>query len=903
MKKLVILPKKILKILLSLLITFTLGGTATAQQEVVHEHPCGTDEYINYMDQHDPEFKAKRVAEEQQIQQWIADHPEVNSRDVSTLITIPTVIHIVYKNNAENISVARCQTMIDRINQDFSRTNPDANQTPAVWQGIAANTGIELCLAQRTPSGGPTTGIERRQTNVTEFTLFSNDMKHYNTGGMDAWDVSKYLNIWVCDVQGSYSFVAGNGNNIGVVVYYGFAGNTTLKWSRIATHEVGHFFGLPHIWGNQSANTNCNNDDGVSDTPQQKKSSNQTNPNGSDDFYCPSFPQNSNTCAGTWPGAMFMNYMDYTSGTCQNLFTTGQKTKMLARLNGPYASLKTSDGCNPPGASVSAPPIPTVSSTNTCGPKTLTRGTPPSGITYYWQGTSCGTSTSNSSTTYSVSSSGTYYLRAKNANGVWSTTCSSIAITVNSIPGDPPVPAITTNPCGSQTLTRGVPPTGVTYYWQGTSCGTSINSSGLTKTITTSGTQYLRARTSAGCWSGCSSIAVVVNPLPTPSIAGQNSVCSNSNGVIYSVANSGNTFSWTINGGTIASGQNTNSISVNWGTAGSGTATITETNPSSNCSKTVSLNVNINASLNPTITASGSTSICQGQSVVLDASAGFSSYLWSNGDTTQTITVSNSGTFSVSVTSANGCSGSSSSPLTVTVNPNPSAIISPAGVITLCQGDSTILTAASAGIASYLWSNGETTQTILVSDSGTYSLVVTDTNGCSATSATKTVVLNQLPPTPSIAEFDGTLISSSSTGNQWYLSNVILPGDTSQNYTPTIASGDYTVKVTDGNGCSSTSVPYNYDVTGIEAIADEQVVSIYPNPATTIINISYNDRKASFLQIKLINIAGQLIYQENIDSFTGNYSKALDIKNEAEGVYFLQIITNTNSINKMVIKK
>ena len=172
------------------------------------------------------------------------------------------------------------------------------------------------------------------------------------------------------------------------------------------------------------------------------------------------------------------------------------------------------NNCN----SAPTPPNPTVSSNN-CGNKTLTRASPPSGTTYYWQGTSCGTSTSNSAATYTVTSSGTYYLRAKNSNGTWSS-CSSQSVTVNLDPPNPTAPATTTNQCGPQTLTRGAPPSGDTYFWQGTSCGTSAGSSATTYTANNSGTYYLRARTSAGCWSAnCSSVAAIVAPTPaTPHV-------------------------------------------------------------------------------------------------------------------------------------------------------------------------------------------------------------------------------------------------------------------------------------------------------------------------------------------------------------------------------------------------
>lgn len=170
-------------------------------------------------------------------------------------------------------------------------------------------------------------------------------------------------------------------------------------------------------------------------------------------------------------------------------------------------------------AQPATPPVPTVS-TNLCGDKILTRGAPPTNVTYYWQGTSCGTLTTNSALTYNVTASGTYYLRAMNTSSQWSTSCASVSVTVNPVPTAPAVPTVSTNLCGDKTITRVAPPAGITYYWQGTSCGSSTTNSDLTYTATASGTYYINAYSSAGCWSSCSSNIVTVNPFPTAAITG-----------------------------------------------------------------------------------------------------------------------------------------------------------------------------------------------------------------------------------------------------------------------------------------------------------------------------------------------------------------------------------------------
>ncbi len=868
-----------------------LSFTANAQQPSQDES-CGTMEYLNAAKLSDPFLAAREADYEKQIQQWIADNPEDENRAV---VTIPVVFHIVYKNNTENISNTKCNQILAELNRDYSRTNPDAYLTPNVWQPIAANTNIQFCFAQRTPVGDSTNGIERRLTTVQQFYHTNNNIKFFSTGGLNAWNVKKYLNIWICDVDVSFAeFPTGSvSNTYGVVCRYGFLG--TGKW--VVTHEVGHYFNLRHIWGDDGGG--CGGSDYVSDTPNQADKTSA----------CPgSFPK-VDACSPNSNGKMFMNYMDYTPGYCsgscsgcdsRNLFTNGQKVRMNAVLNtAPYNALKTSNGCDP--VVPAAPPVPTLS-TATCGPKILTRVIPPSGVDFYWQGTSCGTSIANPGLTYIVNTSGTYYLRAKFTNGGWSP-CSSKIVTINTIPIDPPTPTATANTCGNQVLSIAVPPVGVTFYWQGTTCGTSTDSSGLTYTAPSAGSYKIRARSTAGCWSSCDSVAVIDNPYPTPTVAGQNSVCSNSTGVVYSVINSGNIFFWSITGGTIAYGQNTDSIFADWGTGGTGIATITETNPSTNCSTTLSLNVNINSSLNPVITANSSTTFCQGDSVVLDASAGFVSYLWSNGATTQTITVSNTGIFSVDVTSDNGCSGSSLILVSVIVNSNPSVIINPSGATTFCKEDSVILTAGSAGIANYYWSNGEITQNILVSDSGSFNVKVTDTNGCSATSASIDVIVYPSQPIPYITLSNDTLTSIAATGNQWYLNGVLITGAISQNYIIT-ENGSYSVTVTDTTfGCFASSDYISYDYVDVETIFDDQLLSIFPNPATKDLNISYNNHNTNSFLIELFSINGQLIYQEKLHHFKGNYKKEIDLQNVGKGIYFVKIITDANVIINRVIRE
>jgi len=219
----------------------------------------------------------------------------------------------------------------------------------------------------------------------------------------------------------------------------------------------------------------------------------------------------------------------------------------------------------------------------------------------------------------------------------------------------------------------------------------------------------------------------------------------------------------------------------------------------------------------PIITPSGPLTFCEGDSVILTASSA-STYLWSNGATTQSITVTNSGNFTVTTTGSCG-GGGTSAVTTVSVYPLPNAIITPNGIINLCQGESVLLTSSPA--ESYLWSNGAITQSINVNTSGDYSVTVTDINGCSATSPITVVTVNPLPIVSIIAggplEFcEGeSVMLTSSPGLSYLWSN----GAITQSILVTM-SGNYTVTTTDINGCSGTS-----PIT---------IVTVYPLPIVTI---------------------------------------------------------------------
>ena len=252
-------------------------------------------------------------------------------RVARTLITIPTVVHVVYKKPQENISKAQIQSQMTALNQDFRATNADTSKVPAAWKGLVADSKIKFQLATTGPDGERTDGIVRVQTDRTSFGT-GEGVKRANKGGSTAWPTDAYLNIWVCTLGGGLlgfaQFPGGPKATDGVVVLntaFGSVGSATAPFNkgRTLTHEIGHWLNLRHIWGDT---LDCSGGDKVPDTP------NCEGPN----MGKPTFPVIS--CSNGPHGDMFMNYMDYVDDAAMFMFTAGQVSRMSACLAGPRKS-------------------------------------------------------------------------------------------------------------------------------------------------------------------------------------------------------------------------------------------------------------------------------------------------------------------------------------------------------------------------------------------------------------------------------------------------------------------------------------------------------------------------------------------------------------------------------------
>src|SRR5262244_928087 len=238
------------------------------------------------------------------------------------LAKIKVVVNVVYKEPSQNISDVQINSQIKVLNLDFRAKNSDKKKPPAVWNGLVADSQVEFVLYKVT------------RTTTTQSSFGADDgVKRASTGGIAPLNPSRYLNLWVCALGGGLlgyaQFPGGPASTDGVVIHYrafGTSGTAQAPFNkgRTATHEIGHYLNLRHIWGDTE---DCSGSDNVGDTP------NCAGPN----YGAPTFP--TITCNNAPNGDLFMNYMDYVDDAAMFMFTAGQVTRMHACLDGDRASL------------------------------------------------------------------------------------------------------------------------------------------------------------------------------------------------------------------------------------------------------------------------------------------------------------------------------------------------------------------------------------------------------------------------------------------------------------------------------------------------------------------------------------------------------------------------------------
>ncbi len=235
---------------------------------------------------------------------------------VPKLVTVDVVVNVVYRTAEQNVSDAQIEGQISVLDRDFAATNPDKSKVPAPWKGLVTDSRLRFKLAK----------VVRKRTTRASFAT-DDSVKRAASGGIAPFEPASHLNLWVCALAGGIlgyaQFPGGPAATDGVVVDYrafGTSGSAQAPFNlgRTATHEVGHYFNLRHIWGDTE---DCSGSDFVADTP------NAAGPN----YGTPTFPKVS--CGNGPNGDMFMNYMDYVDDAAMFLFTAQQVVRMRAALD------------------------------------------------------------------------------------------------------------------------------------------------------------------------------------------------------------------------------------------------------------------------------------------------------------------------------------------------------------------------------------------------------------------------------------------------------------------------------------------------------------------------------------------------------------------------------------------
>ena len=302
--------KKIILSTLAVMLLFSCQNEETQATDLaknaITKRSCASQEVLEAQLKADPTLAIRM----NQIEAF-TQNSMTNGRLVNGKVEIPVIVNVLYKTAAENISDAQIQTQINVLNQDFNATNPDFSSVPTLFSGVAANIGITFVLEK----------INRKATTKTSWGT-RDAMKKTKQGGLDPTSPTTKLNLWACTIGGGIlgyaQFPGGSSATDGVVIdskYFGLSGTASYPYNlgRTATHEVGHWMNLRHIWGDATCGSDL-----VTDTPTHNTAN----------YGVPTYPHLS-TCTGT-PVEMTMNYMDYTDDRGMYMFSNGQKTRMAA---------------------------------------------------------------------------------------------------------------------------------------------------------------------------------------------------------------------------------------------------------------------------------------------------------------------------------------------------------------------------------------------------------------------------------------------------------------------------------------------------------------------------------------------------------------------------------------------
>jgi PKD repeat protein len=840
-----------------------LAFTFQMNAQTINDAPCGSDHKNDSLFQHDPRFSRSMFLLESKIHQQQQLSPAERS---NTIHTLPVVVHVIHEGEAygqgSNITDEQVFSAIEALNDDFRKV-PGTNGF-----GDGVDVQVQFCLASRNPSGQPTTGIVR--VNGSSVPLYA-DQGIQSSGGnganeaavkaLSTWPRASYVNIWIVNeignndggsgVQG-YAYFPFNNPVDGIVVLhnaFGTVGNlkSYTNMNRTLTHEVGHYLGLYHTFHDTNSCTEANcttGGDRVCDTPTTTLNASCSSP----------------ACGDT---QQVENYLDYTSQTCQNMFSEGQKVRMRSTLENERTSLLSSLGCMsvynrdagitaviaPVGTSCNTTYSPIVTLTN-FGSAALTSVTinynvnGANGNTFSWTGNlASGSSTTVNLPAITVGLGAlTFYAFTSNPNGLTDENASNNQSTssFNVTTGATLTLSVTVDFFGIETSweirdeANNLMDFGGPYInnAQGTvfteplclpnGCYNLIfyDSYGDGQSFT-NGSFTLRDENNAvlvtrsGNWGAVSTNPFCVTGAPegTPPTAAftvnDNLICaSGSANFTFTGTNNPSTFSWSFEGANTPTSSATSPQNITYANAGTYDVTLTVTNAFG--SDTFTCNDCVTVSNPPNISFGITHPSCSGSSnggIVSTVSGGNApyGYAWASGQATANLSGLAAGTYPLTVTDAQGCVRQATATLTQPIALNVSVFHSDLTCFSANDGSAVASSVGGTGNVNFTWSNGTSGQFISNAAAGVYIITGTDANGCTDVESfiieqPDMMVANIIVTSPETCiGNDGGAIVQVEGGTEDYM--VVWGNGAQGDNLENVSAGDYAVVITDQNGC------------------------------------------------------------------------------------------------------
>ncbi len=935
---------------------------ATYSPNLHHEHDgehCVSDAFTeDWIQQMGIEEQYRAEEENDRL---MASH--MSSDDRATY-TIPVIFHVVHNtdNPAENVSEADLNTLINAVNLDFSMMNADIGnaRTGAPYNFVPANADIEFCMAKRDPWGNPLAeyGINRVQTTEDYYDpdTEGNKMKSSTGGGtgIEGWDRNSYVNIWVCDITNGVGFgTAGYAYKPtvsslppadidGIVIDYDIGVPPT---NRVLTHEIGHYLGLSHTWGNSNDATSCTDDDGLTDTPFTAGPS-QDLPGS-----CSGSQQ---TCSGV--ETQYENYMDYSN--CTVMFTNEQANLMQMVLQDSRLPLTLSDGCLainpvPPTADFSAD-ITTVIEGGAVNFTDLSTDYP-TGWSWVVSGSGTsfigGTTNASQDPTIQFTIAGTYTVTLTASNGEGSddeiktnyitvvasgggaVACDTSRNYINSelanmtaygITGEAGYyPSLATLNTGALTMDmyaepfNTATPTEVRRIYlpifQVDDIGGASNvtftvwNDGAGQPGTIVGTEVVPlSDLNAGFWNIIDfSTPVAVNG--NYWVGMQMDYTSGFDTVMFATTNFTDR----------PAGPSSTQIFIGGVPGWYPTSDIFGSTP--DCS----IIMDVLTSNGPTPTSSVSfptTETCEGMEVTMNGygSLNADSYYWNLDDGTSQYfytepnltTTFTAATWTINLEVEGSCQTAVSPDYVLVVNPalNGTYTVQNENCVAADGEIDFTISGGDGGPYNYSINSGatvETTNTYTGLVTGDYDYIITDNANCELIGTVNVGNDNTFAPTitPSQTIVSGTSTDLTVTGGvSWTWYEGIIEIGTTQTITvaPTVTT-TYLCNVVDASGCEAVlEVTLTMDPSGIGELNLENSFSVYPNPTTGEFSLLFDLNESIDLGVEIVNVVGEQVF---VDSYSDvkNQSVNLDLSTVAEGVYFVVLTSGEESVTKKII--